>query len=312
MSGPVIALLSGIGFGLFQSLNRRAVAGMDIVTSTFTQLVVSTLVLTTIVAATEGLSVLLAVPPTALFHFALAAYLHFFVGWTLLNASLKQVGAARTSALISTTPLFGTLLAAAALRELPSAPALAGVGLVVGGIYMIIYGRIDPATRAVPSAVARGGGAPEWWVYLLGLGAALCWATSPIFTRKGLEHFPSPLVGVTAGLFACVAGYGLLVLLRYRGRFPAVERTTALFGLAAGALVGLATWGRWVALALSPIAVVLSLSQVSVPVVMLLSRVVAGGDLERVTARLWAGAAVIVLGTTVLLWVQPAVLPHAP
>jgi hypothetical protein len=36
------------------------------------------------------------------------------------------------------------------------------------------------------------------------------------------------------------------------------------------------------------------------------------GELEGVTARLWAGAAVIVLGTTVLLWVQPVLLPHAP
>jgi hypothetical protein len=45
MSGPVWATLAGVGFGLFQGLNRQAIRGMDVWRSTFMQVLVSTLIL---------------------------------------------------------------------------------------------------------------------------------------------------------------------------------------------------------------------------------------------------------------------------
>jgi drug/metabolite transporter (DMT)-like permease len=46
MTGALWAVGSGLGFGLFQTLNRRALAGMDVALSTFIQLLVSAVVLT--------------------------------------------------------------------------------------------------------------------------------------------------------------------------------------------------------------------------------------------------------------------------
>jgi len=74
-----------------------------------------------------------------------------------------------------------------------------------------------------------------------------------------------------------------------------------VFKVIAGSLVGLSQWGRWIALGLAPVGVVLAITQVSTPVAILVSPVLVGRHLERVTGRVWAGAAVIVGGSLLLI-----------
>jgi hypothetical protein len=137
MSGPVWATLAGVGFGLFQSLNRQAIRGMDVWQSTFLQVLVSTLILLAGALATEDLGAALSAPPGALAAFLAAGLVHFFIGWTLLNVSQKRIGATRTGPLLATTPLWGTVLAAVAADQwgYRSWPAVRGarVGGVVEG-----------------------------------------------------------------------------------------------------------------------------------------------------------------------------------
>src|SRR3989304_770660 len=95
-------------------------------------------------------------------------------------------------------------------------------------------------------------------------------------------------------------GGGLWV--RQRRTPPRVSREALQFKLAAGVLVGLATWARWVALALAPVAVVLALASVSVPTTILLAPLVAGAHVEQVTPRLWRGAILVVAGSVVLVF----------
>src|SRR5919112_1260522 len=59
MSGPALAAAAGLGFGVFQTLNRRAVGGMnDAYLATFLQLLVALGVLVVASAATEDLGLL--------------------------------------------------------------------------------------------------------------------------------------------------------------------------------------------------------------------------------------------------------------
>ena len=69
-------------------------------------------------------------------------------------------------------------------------------------------------------------------------------------------------------------------------------------------LVGLATWTRWVALDLAPVAIVLALSLVSVPVVNLLSPLMVGRDLERVTIQVWLGSGLIIGGSLAIIFLR--------
>ena len=113
MSGVLWATASGIGFGVFQSLNRRAIRGIeDPYVSTFLQLAVATAVLVVASLVSEDLSQLGDATGEAIALFALAGIIHFVLGWLLLNVSQARIGASRTAPLITLTPLFGTVLAA--------------------------------------------------------------------------------------------------------------------------------------------------------------------------------------------------------
>lgn len=300
MSGALWAITAGLGFGLFQTLNRRAVHGMDVYVATFVQLLVSTVVLVMISLLTEDVRALLSAPLRVWVNFALAGLLHFFIGWTFLNASQKKIGAARTSPLIGTTPLFATVIAAITLGELPGVWGMVGIVLIVLGAYVISKrpgssGKTngDPA----PNQVGQAGWAASW----LGLSAAFCWALSPIFIRAGLEDLPSPLLGVTWGIAFSALAYGVILLWK-RERWQGSEITgdAWLFKLLAGLLVGLSTWVRWIALDLAPVAIVIALTMVSVPMVILLSPFVSGKHMENVTVALWVGAGLILGGALLL------------
>src|SRR6266566_5974165 len=320
MSGAVWATVAGVGFGLFQSVNRQAVRGLDVWQSTFLQLAVSSVVLLAGTLATEDLSQLRAVSPVALAAFLGAGLIHFCVGWTLLNASQKRIGAARTSPLLAATPLFGTILAAVTLGEVPGAVTVLAMALIVAGVYVTVGTGAASGPRGVGAVGCSGGttatGGPgsasavaaagltgaSWRGSLFGLGTAACWAISPLLIREGLAQVPSPGLGVTISMLAATIPQGAVVALR-RGRgLGDPPRWDALsLKLAAGVLVGLSTWTRWEALALSPVAVVLALGLLSVPTVILVAPPLAGRQEEPITARILLGATLVVAGSLFLV-----------
>jgi drug/metabolite transporter (DMT)-like permease len=330
MSGAVWATVAGVGFGLFQSVNRQAVRGLDVWQSTFLQLAISSVVLLAGTLATGDLAGLAGVPPLALAAFLGAGLIHFSVGWTLLNASQKRIGAARTSPLLAATPLFGSILAAVTLGEVPGIVTVLGMLLIVGGVYITV-GTGEPAagrpggretaggSEATPAAGSGGaasagaatgaeGSTPtlsagsRWRGSLFGLGTAACWAVSPLLIREGLAGVPSPGLGVTISMVAATVPQGVVVALRRRRGLGAPPVWDALaYKLAAGVLVGLSTWTRWEALALTPVAVVLALGLLSVPTVILVAPPLVGRAEEPVTRRIVAGAVLVVVGSLVLV-----------
>jgi len=291
MTGTVWAAASGVGFGVFQSLNRRAVAHMDVEVATFVQLLVATAILVVLAAGTGDLSVLRDAPRSAIAYFVGGGLVHFFVGWTLLNASQKRIGAARTSPLIATVPIFGVVVAFVTLHELPSALAWFGIALICTGAYTVALGRLS----GLRGAAGRRDS-------LFGLGTACAWAISPVLIRKGLALFDHPLLGLTIGLVASVAAYALaLAVRRVTVRAEAFTRDALVFKLGAGVFVALSTWGRWVALDRTTVAVVLALGLMSIPIVLVLSPVVVGRHLERVTGWIWLGAGLVIAGSLLLV-----------
>ena len=300
MSGALWALAAGAGFGVFQSINRQAVRGMDVYIATFVQLVVSSIVLIVISLLSADVSLLFRAPFLAILNFAIAGFLHFFVGWTFLNASQKRIGAARTSPLIGTTPLFAAIIAGATLSEFPTWLEMLGIGIIIFGVYLV----------SVPTEVPAGeqGSTKRISVILssswLALAAAFCWSLSPIFIRYGLQGLDSPLLGVTVGVTASALAYGGVLLWQHeRWLGNPITGGAWLQKLIAAVLVGLSTWMRWVALDLAPVAVVLALTMISTPLVILLSPLISGKHLERVTALLWSGTGLILGGALILVLV---------
>src|SRR5919204_300538 len=110
------------------------------------------------------------------------------------------------------------------------------------------------------------------------------------------------LLGLTLGMLAAVAAYALLVLLRGRPEAGGIGSRAALgFKLVAGVMVGLSVWARWVSLDSTAVGVVLALGLLSVPIVLVFSPLLMGRHVERVTAQLWLGGALVVAGGLVLI-----------
>ena len=193
------------------------------------------------------------------------------------------------------------MVAAVTLGELPGFWGMIGILLIVLGAYVISKrsGDSSKGTEANPQPTQAG-----WQASWLGLSAAFCWALSPIFIRAGLEELPSPLLGVTWGIAFSALAYGI-VLLWQRDRWLGSEITgdAWVFKLLAGLLVGLSTWVRWIALDLAPVAIVIALTMISVPLVILLSPFISGKQLENVTAVLWVGAGLILGGALLLTFI---------
>ncbi|MGC9333048.1 MAG: EamA family transporter [Anaerolineae bacterium] len=143
--------------------------------------------------------------------------------------------------------------------------------------------------------------AVTWRNSLFGIGTAICFAISAVFIRNGLEDLPSPLLGVTVGMVITSVAYGIVLLFRRKEiQQGSIPREAWLWQIAAGAIVGLSTWVRWIALDMAPVAVVMALGRLNVPVVILLAPLLVGRKAERVTLRVWLGAALIVAGAVLL------------
>jgi drug/metabolite transporter (DMT)-like permease len=256
------------------------------------------LILAVIAVLTEDLNPLFTAPLRAHLYFVAAGFFHFLIGWTFLNASQKKIGAARTSPLIGTNPVFAAVIAAITLGEIPTWVELIAIGVIVVGAYLVSSENLDTGNEnhSTKSFVAIF--QASW----LGLSAAFFWAVSPIFIRLGLKDLPSPLLGVTIGVTASAVAYGIILLWQRRqwlGEPITGEAWT--YKLIAGVLVGLSTWMRWVALDLTSVAVVLALSMISAPVVIVLSPLISGKHLERVTSILLFGTGLILGGALILV-----------
>ena len=140
MTGVLWAIVAGVGFGVFQSFNRRAGRSFDSYVSTFLLLVIGSIVLVVVSVLTEDLSLLKEAPLMAYVNFGLAGFVHFFLGWTFLTLSQKLIGAARTGALIGTAPLFAFGVGLVFFGETLNVPIIIGVILVIAGVYLVSSG----------------------------------------------------------------------------------------------------------------------------------------------------------------------------
>jgi drug/metabolite transporter (DMT)-like permease len=287
VSAALWAVASGVGFGLFQSLNRRALLDIeDPYVSTFLSLAIAAAVLVVVALATDDVARLLDADAWTLLAFAGAGVVHFLLGWTFLNVSQRRIGAARTSPLLTMAPVFALAVGAIAVGQFPHAAALLAIVPMVVGAYL----------------VAGGGSEAHGADALPGLACALMWAISPVLTIEGLEGLDAPLLGVTLGMAASVLAYGVFLLGRRRRLGSAVIAPDVLaFKVAAGALVALATWWRWLAIDGTDVAIVLALALVSVPIVLFMSPLLVGQHLERVTRQVWLGAGLVVAGALALI-----------
>ena len=79
---------------------------------------------------------LINVTPGSLAAIAYTGFLPGFLGYVFYNRAVGEVGASRASLFIHLMPVFGTLLSAVFLGEIPQGYHFVGIGLIFLGIYL--------------------------------------------------------------------------------------------------------------------------------------------------------------------------------
>ena len=136
--------------------------------------------------------------------------------------------------------------------------------------------------------------------WILAIFAAFCFGSSPILIKEGLAGLGSPLVGITiAQIFAALAcGLSLGGLRRFR-RIFLIDRKSAIFWILTGVLLVMGRFCRWAALDLAPVNLVAPILGI-VPLATVGFSCILLRGIERVTARLWLGAALVMIGVTLV------------
>lgn len=294
MAGVLPALAAAIGFAVYQLCNRRALQTVDVYRGTASILAIGAALLMVVAGVTGGLALVPEAPVSALLFCAAAGFVHFFCGWTFLAWSQVRLGAARAGILVGTVPLFGALIAAVVLDEPLTGADVAGLVLVVGGVWLVMARR--GVTTDTPPRQTRLGIAA-------GLATALSWSSSPVLIRQGLAGLPSPIAGAGLGMLASALVYGLAVVAtRRRANRTALSGDTKGLLLIAGLAVSVSIWMQWTAYDLTDVATVLAILQLTPIVVVVLASRIGGDRLGTKAQRLvFAGAVLTVFGSLLLV-----------
>ncbi len=142
--------------------------------------------------------------------FLLAGVAAMVFGRSLLYASVRRLGVARSSAVKRLNPFFTVILAALLLHEAvrwTDALGMAAIAFAFGLLIAESLARSGQAEAALPPSA-----------YLLGVGSSLAYACSYVLRKEGLIALPSPALGTLVSAVAGFAVFAALAVVSQRQR----------------------------------------------------------------------------------------------
>ncbi|EMA45138.1 DMT family transporter [Halobiforma nitratireducens] len=287
----VLALIPAILWGFAPIFDKRGMAaGGGSVQASLVVVIVDSTIYWLVIATLYGRSAFSGLTLEALLVFAFAGVVGTALGRITIFVGVDKVGASLNSTILSTRPLFATLIALAVLGE-PLGP-VTGLGIVV-----LVAGL---ATLTASQGGDLGGWQPR--ELLWPIAAAVTFAVANVARRYGMLETPlsaleAVAINETAGLVALVA-YVVAV-----GGRDVLEKPRASYRyfVGSGLLTTAAMLALMAALGLEEgrIAIVDPLVATA-PLFTLAFAAVLLRDLERVTAKVVAGAVLVVIGAVLI------------
>ncbi len=139
MLGIVFAFMAACGWGVDSVLARQGLRRVPPALGTFISLCAS-LPLITLLALLTDADGFRRLTPAALLWFAGLGLINFPIGRQLNYRATRHLGASRAVAIFASSPLISVLLAGL-LGEPLSLPLLAGAGLIVAGVVLVVSSR---------------------------------------------------------------------------------------------------------------------------------------------------------------------------
>lgn len=280
MLPQAIALAAAIAYAMSFILAKRGMRYSTPITITFVSLLLQTAALFTVVLAFTG------IPSTPTFVFALfviAGVLQAVVR-QLTYIGIEKLGAARSGPIRASVPLWSAALAIGFLGERMTPPVAAGTLLVFAGIVLISW-RADKGVADFR----------PWYILAPLLAAILGGVVYPL-RRYALQVSDEPIYfGAVVGIVGllCTSLYLALPLTKEKLVW---DRRSLGFFIGGGAFESLGLLLVFYALTYGPVVVVTPLTA-TLPLWVVLGSKLLLRDMEKITPRTVAGAALVVAGT---------------
>jgi uncharacterized membrane protein len=277
----VLALAAALLSAVATIFVRQGLRGSDPYTGAWINMIVGAVGLWICVFVTGGVG---EVSSRSLLLFAAAGLIGTVGGRLTRFLAIAKVGAAVSAAVSSLTPLIATFLAILLLGERVTLPILVGTIVITIG------------TVLLSTSGERLGFRP--WLIVWPLISATCFGIVQIIRKMGLDDM-GPVLGTSINLTAAAIAFSALMLASgHRGIYACRGRPLIHFVLA-GLMENAGVLLTIVALTLGAVSVVVPLTAAMPIFVLILSHFFLKG-VEVITARVVAGALLIVLGVCVI------------
>ena len=300
MLGVLYAALGAFTFALNNVTMRRGVVTGSVLQGMAVTVPIGGLSFLLMTVAFGELGQLVMFPTAALTWLACQGVVHFVIGRYCNYKSNQLMGVNLTAPVVQLQVPFAMLLAVVILHEKFTVLQAIGSALMLGGSF-ITQGNAGKAKKA--SAL---GPKPKPTFqprvlsgYIFGLGAAMCYGSSPLMARQAFLHAP----GVSTAAGGCLAYtaatlFFLLILLkpgswRDIGR---MRRENLPWFLSSAVLVAISQAFVYASLAVAPLMVVTPILQLSLVFRLFLSQLI-NRDHEVMNTAVIVGAVTAVLGS---------------
>ena len=195
-TGILYAVIAGLLWGTSPVLVKRGLVNSDVSAATLTQqaAILFTLILFTLL---EGSLATGQISTVSMLVFIAIGIVGAYLGRTLFLKSVDQIGATRAQLVNNTSPLVTIVLAALLLGGRLTATVLAGVILIVSGIFFIPKAEVE-ASRAPAKRMLT----------LASILATICYGLVPVMKKFATDSGGSPMLGALT-----IHATGLVLLL---------------------------------------------------------------------------------------------------
>jgi drug/metabolite transporter (DMT)-like permease len=286
-TGILYALIAGLFWGTSPVLVKRGLVRASVSAATLIQQ--STILITLLLAALiEGDLFSGNISRVALLVFCCTGVVGAYLGRTLFVRSVDQMGAARAQSVNNSSPLVTVLLAALFLGERLTLTVLAGVILIISGMFFVA----EPEEKPVGTRARR--------LTLTSLLATICYGIVPVLKKFGTEHGGPPVIGALAmhatGLFMLLT---LGNLLKIELKWEKVAPDSLVCFLCAGVLYAVGSIFTLKALLYAPASIAAPIWSTQPIVSFFLVKATLKG-IEEVSFKDGVSAALVVAGVLVL------------
>jgi drug/metabolite transporter (DMT)-like permease len=243
---------------------------------------------------------LVAFPMAAFAWLAGQGVVHFVIGRYCNYKSNQLMGVNLTAPVVQLQVPFAMMLAVATLHETFTVLQAIGSALMLGGSFITQTnaGRRNrgPTPRPKPRLVFEPRVLPG---YLFGLGAAMCYGSSPLMARQAFLHAPgaSTAAGGCLAYAAATLFFSLLLLKPGSwGDIKRMKRENLPWFLSSAVLVAVSQAFVYASLAVAPLMVVTPILQLSLVFRLFLSQLISR-DYEVMNTAVITGAFTAVLGS---------------